>query len=185
MIDTPSGSLSRVKDVAANTPASVALDDLDLALLKELSLDGRASQRALAAALNVSTPTISERMTRLEKSGVVTGYAAQIDWGVVGFSETVYLSITAESGFDVAAVMTELWAIPEVQELDLVTGELDLLVRLRVRNNAHLRELLMNRVWQVAGVQGTSTLLSVAEMPRKNFADGLLRQMKISSEPGT
>jgi Lrp/AsnC family transcriptional regulator for asnA, asnC and gidA len=178
------GSLSRVKDVAAPAAVPVALDELDLALLQELSADGRASQRSLAAALNVSTPTVSERMARLEKAGVITGYAAQIDWGVVGFGETVYLSITAEAGYDVAEIMERLWAIPEVHEVNLVTGDLDLLVRLRVRDNTHLRELLMDRVWQLAGMQGTATLLSVAEMPGKNVAQGLLQQMRNSSGPG-
>jgi Lrp/AsnC family leucine-responsive transcriptional regulator len=176
-------SLGRVTEVAASAVASVPLDELDIALLQELSSDGRASQRSLAATLGVSTPTIGERMARLEKSGVISGYAAQIDWGAVGFTETVYLSVTAEAGYDVADIMRSLWAIPEVQDVNLVTGELDLLVRLRVRDNTHLRSVLMDSVWQLAGMQGTSTLLSVAEMPRKNFARALLAGMRNSPDP--
>jgi Lrp/AsnC family leucine-responsive transcriptional regulator len=176
-------SLGRVAEVAASAVTSVPLDELDIALLQELSSDGRASQRSLAATLGVSTPTIGERMARLEKSGVISGYAAQIDWGAVGFTETVYLSVTAEAGYDVADIMRSLWAIPEVQDVNLVTGELDLLVRLRVRDNTHLRSVLMDSVWQLAGMQGTSTLLSVAEMPRKNFARALLAGMRNSPDP--
>ena len=170
--------LSGVRSVAAQQEKYIPLDELDIALLQLLVSDARASQRSLAASLGVSTPTVSERMSRLEKSGAIMGYSAQINWSAVGFTETVYLSINSAAGYDVAAIMTDLWDIPEVQEVNLVTGELDLLVRLRVRNNEHLRKLLMDRVWQISGMQGTATLMSVAEMPTKNFSAGLLKQMQ-------
>lgn len=169
--------------MVAPATARVDLDEIDLALLKELVSDGRASQRHLASALGISTPTVSERMAKLERAGVITGYAAQIDWVAVGYTETVYLSVTAAAGFDVADVMSALWEIPEIQEVNLITGDLDLLVRLRVQDHAHLRSLLMDRVWQIPGLQGTSTLLSVGEMPAKNFADGLLTQMQSPARP--
>lgn len=182
MDDTADPSLAGVRRVAAPATRRVPLDDLDIALLQLLVKDGRASQRSLAAGLGVSTPTVSERMARLEKSGAITGYAAQIDWNTVGFTETVYVSVRAAAGHDVASIMEELWKIAEVQEVNLVTGELDLLVRLRVRDNEHLRALLMDKVWQIAGMQGTSTMMSVAEMPAKNFPAGLLRQMQNGSD---
>jgi Lrp/AsnC family transcriptional regulator, leucine-responsive regulatory protein len=169
--------LAGVKDVAAPVPAQVELDEVDLALLRALSAEGRASLRQLAAALGVSAPTVTERMAKLERAGVIIGYATQIDWSAVGYPETVYLSVTAAPDGDVAAVMTSMWALPEVEDVNLITGDLDLLVRLRVRDHTHLRSLLMDRIWQIDGIQGTSTLLSVAGMPAKSFAEGLLAQM--------
>lgn len=179
MVSRNQSQLAGVRDVAAPQPQKVDLDDVDVALLRALSADGRASLRQLAATLGVSTPTVGERMAKLERAGVITGYAAQIDWSAIGYGETVYLSVSAAADVDVSEIMTGLWDIPEVQDVNLITGELDLLVRLRVRDYAHLRSLLMDRVWQLAGVQGTSTLLSVAEMPAKNFAEGLLSKMAI------
>lgn len=177
-------SLSRVRDVASRAAKQVPLDEIDVALLKILASDGRASQRYLASTLRISTPTVSERMARLEKSGVISGYSASVDWSIAGFPETVYLSITTADGSDVATVMTSLWEIPEVEDVNLVTGELDLLVRLRVRDNTHLRALLMDGIWQIAGIQGTATMMSVAEMPRKNFTEGLLSTVEPSRTRG-
>ncbi|MFK0009065.1 Lrp/AsnC family transcriptional regulator [Paenarthrobacter sp. NPDC090520] len=171
-------SLSRVRQVAASPVAAAPLDELDLALLKELISDGRASQRTLAATLRVSAPTIGERMARLERSGVITGYSAQINWTAVGFTETVFLSVTASEGSDVAAMMSQLWEIPEVEDVNMVTGNLDLLVRIRVRDNNHLRTLLLDRIWQIPGTQGTSTMTTVAEMPSKPFAHDLITQIQ-------
>lgn len=183
MTDAASSSLAGVRLVTAAQSTRVSLDDLDVALLRLLVTDARASQRSLAADLGVSTPTVSERMARLEKSGVISGYSVQIDWNAVGFTETVYLSVRAAAGHDVAVMMAELWKIAEVQEVNLVTGELDLLVRVRVRDSEHLRSLLLDRVWQIAGLQGTSTMMSVAEMPPKNFSAGLLLTMQNSPHP--
>jgi Lrp/AsnC family transcriptional regulator, leucine-responsive regulatory protein len=170
-------ALSHVGRVAASGRPVVTLDKLDVALLGLLAVDGRASQRSLAASLGVSTPTVSERMSRLERAGVITGYAAQVDWAAIGITETVYLSVTAAAGYDVATIMQELWQIPQVQDVNLVTGDLDLLVRLRVRDNNHLRSLLMDQIWQIDGIQRTSTMTSMAEMPGKNFAARMLAEM--------
>ncbi|MFJ4170759.1 Lrp/AsnC family transcriptional regulator [Paenarthrobacter sp. NPDC089714] len=175
---TMGAALSRVRQVAAPAVDPIPLDDLDLAILKELIADGRASQRTLATTLRVSAPTIGERMARLERSGVVTGYSAQIDWAAVGFTETVYLSITASEGSDVADMMAQLWEIPEVQDVNMVTGDLDLLVRIRVRDNNHMRALLLDKIWQIPGTQGTSTMTTVAEMPAKAFAHDLIAQLQ-------
>ncbi|WP_404291816.1 Lrp/AsnC ligand binding domain-containing protein [Glutamicibacter arilaitensis] len=78
--------------------------------------------------------------------------------------------------------MAQLWAIPEVQDVNLVTGNLDLLVRLRVRDNNHLRSLLMDNIWQIPGTQGTSTMMTVAEMPAKPFAQDLLAQIQATTQ---
>ena len=45
--------------------------------------------------------------------------------------------------------------------MSVVTGSLDLLVRLRVRDHAHLRELLLAKIFQITGVQRTETFLSL------------------------
>ncbi|NAT58740.1 Lrp/AsnC family transcriptional regulator [Pseudomonas syringae pv. actinidifoliorum] len=153
------------------------MDEIDIALLRGLVADARTSQRQLAAALGISAPTVSERMSRLEKAGVIGGYSVQINWGAVGYGQTVYLSITAIAGQDVAEIMERLWRLPEVQEVTLITGDLDLLVRLRLRDQNHLRSLLMDHVWQIPGLQGTTTQISMGDMPTKNFADELLAQI--------
>lgn len=170
-------SLAHVRDVAAPAREPYVLDAIDLALLKMLVADSRTSQRQLAAALGVSAPTVGERMARLERNGIITGYSVVIDWDLVGFGQVVLLSIEAASGYDVSTIMTALWQIAEVESVTLVTGELDLLIRLRVRDYNHLRAILMDQIWQIPGTQRTSTLLSVAEMPMKDFATGLLDKL--------
>jgi Lrp/AsnC family transcriptional regulator, leucine-responsive regulatory protein len=61
--------------------------------------------------------------------------------------------------------------------MSVVTGSLDLLVRLRVRDHAHLRELLLTKIFQISGVQRTETFLSLADVEPDNFAAAVLEQM--------
>jgi Lrp/AsnC family transcriptional regulator for asnA, asnC and gidA len=55
---------------------------------------------------------------------------------------------------------------------------------LRVRDHTHLRELLLNTIFQIPGVQRTETFLSLADAEPDNFAEALLDQMSQLAQPG-
>lgn len=171
---TPLNSIGRY---AAAPSEPVPLDDVDLRLLRLLSDDARLSQRALARELGMSAPAIGERVARLERQGVITGYSARLNWSAIGFPTTVHLTVVAVLDYEQGLIMQALAAIPEVEEIMLVTGDIDLLVRVRVRDYTHLRDLLLNRVWQIEGIQRTETSLTIAEMPPTNSAARLLTEM--------
>ena len=78
---------------------------------------------------------------------------------------------------DLSQIIREIKALPEAQDMSVVTGAFDLLVRLRVRDHTHLRELLLNTIFQIPGVQRTETFLSLADAEPDNFAEALLDQM--------
>ncbi len=178
-IDAP---LAGLADITSPPAAPVPLDDVDLALLRLLATDARASQRGLARELGMSAPAIGERIARLERTGVIRGYSVVLDWGAAGFPVVIYLAITAAQGHDLAPVMTAVAQLPEVEDVTVVTGELDLLARLRVRDYGHLRTVLLEKVWQISGVQRTETYLAIAESPPKNVVAALVGSLR--SEPG-
>ena len=170
MHDAPLAGLAKV----AGEPASlVELDEVDRRLLWLLARDARVSQRGLARELRMSPPAIGERIARLERTGVVRGYRVDIDWSALGYV-TVYLAVTAIQGADQSQVMTALHRLPEVADVLVVTGSMDMLARLRLQDHTHLRQFLLERVWQIPGIQRTETFLSLAEMPSKEFSAELL-----------
>lgn len=166
--------LAGLAGLASPASVPVPLDDIDLAILHLLALDARSSQRSLARKLSMSAPAIGERIARLERYGVIRGYSVVLDWGAAGFPVVVYLAITAAQGHDLGPIMTAVSRMPEVESVDVVTGDLDLLARVRVRDYAHLRSLLLENVWQIHGVQRTETYLSIAESPYKNLVSELV-----------
>jgi len=159
--------------VASRPPLAVRLDDTDRRILALLADDARLSQRALARELRMSPPAIGERLARLERAGVIRGYRVDIDWAALGYV-TGYLAVTAMEGADQSEIMRSLHLFPEVQDIAVITGSMDMLARVRVRDYAHLRQFLLERVWQMAGIQRTETFLSLAELPSKESSVDLL-----------
>ncbi|MDT7727640.1 MAG: Lrp/AsnC family transcriptional regulator, leucine-responsive regulatory protein [Actinomycetota bacterium] len=174
---SPLGSLM---DVAPEQSPAVPLDDVDRQILVLVSQDSRRSQRALARELGMSAPAVGDRLARLERLGVIQGYGVRVDWSAVGYPMTVYLTITAAQGYQQATIVQQIAGVAELEALDVVTGAIDMLARLRVRDHAHLRQLL-RQIWEIEGVQRTETLLSLVGLEPKNVVAELLS--KSAGEP--
>jgi DNA-binding Lrp family transcriptional regulator len=174
---TISAPLGKLTEVSAPSTPAVEVDELDLALLSALATDARQSQRSLARKIEMSPPAVADRLARLERSGVIRGYRVEIDWAALGFPVVVYLAVTAGAGMDLSEIVREIRALPEAEDMSVVTGSLDLLVRLHVRDHTHLRELLLTKIFQISGVQRTETFLSLADVEPENFTAALLDQM--------
>jgi len=89
----------------------------------------------------------------------------------------VYLAVTSGAGMDLSEIIREINELPEAETMSVVTGSLDLLVRLRVRDHTHLRQLLLTKIFQITGVQRTETFLSLADVEPDNFTATLLEEM--------
>ena len=172
-----SAPLARLGEVTPPVTPKVEVDDFDLALLRALASDARQSQRALGRRIEMSAPAVADRLARLERAGVVRGYRVDIDWAALGYPVVVYVAVTAGPGMDLSEIIKAIRALPEAEDMSVVTGGLDLLVRLRVRDHAHLRELLLTEVFTIDGVQRTETFLSLADIEPANFTASLLEQM--------
>jgi Lrp/AsnC family leucine-responsive transcriptional regulator len=183
-LTTTSAPLARLAEVASPSTEKVEVDDLDLTLLRALAVDARQSQRALARKVGMSPPAIADRLARLERLGAIRGYRVELDWAALGYPVVVYLAVSANPGADLSEIARSIRTLPEAQDMSVVTGAFDLLVRLRVRDHTHLRELLLNTIFQIPGVQRTETFLSLADAEPENFAEGLLDQMSQLSKQG-
>lgn len=169
--------LAKLTEVASPSTPKAEVDDLDLALLRALATDARQSQRSLARKIEMSPPAVADRLARLERSGVIRGYRVDIDWAALGLPVVVYLAVTAGPGMDLSEIIRGIRALPEAEDMSVVTGSLDLLVRLRVRDHTHLRELLLSKIFTIKGVQRTETFLSLADVEPDNFTAAMLAQM--------
>ena len=139
------------------------LDDTDRALVELLRGDGRASVRALADELHISRATAYARLDRLQREGVITGYAARVDperYGY-GISAYVYLKISQHSW---KAVRRRVQQIDEVWHAALVSGENDLVLLVRTRDAASLRDLVLNDLQIMPDVVSTQTVLILDEV---------------------
>src|SRR5258708_34272864 len=126
----------------------------------------------------MSPPAIADRLSRLERAGAIRGYRVEIDWAALGYPVVVYLAVTAGPGTDLSQIIRAIRALPEAEDMSVVTGGLDLLVRFRGRDHAHLRDRLLTPVLQIPGVPRTETFWSLAYVQPDNFAVALLDHMR-------
>ena len=145
------------------------LDDVDRAIVAALSQDGRMSMRALAATLHISRAGAYTRVQRLDQAGVITGYTVQIDpqrYGY-GLSAYVHLKISQPAW---KQLRTRLLAVPEVEHAALVSGDSDIVLLVRTRDTAALRELVLNSFQNMPEVLSTQTVLIFDELrsPRQH-----------------
>ncbi|HJS04366.1 transcriptional regulator [Variovorax sp. WS11] len=120
------------------------LDRTDRKILDILQRQGRIPMTELAQQIGLSTSPCTERVRRMEREGVITGYHARIDPQAIGKTLLVFVEITLSSKsadvFD--KVRTELLHVPEVMECHLVSGGFDYLVKARLRAMSDYRRLL-------------------------------------------
>ncbi|HYG42287.1 MAG TPA: winged helix-turn-helix transcriptional regulator [Bordetella sp.] len=120
------------------------LDRIDLKILDILQRDGRISITDLAERISLSATPCSERVKRLEREGVITGYHARVNPAALGRNLLVFLEIklSAKSGDVFDKVKQELLYVPEVMECHLVSGDFDYLVKARLTEMNEYRRLL-------------------------------------------
>lgn len=156
--------------MAVNTPPqapvtkpAVTLDDLDRQIVAALREDGRLSMRALAAALHISRANVYARVERLEKAGVITGYSATINPEKYGYGLSAYVFINiAQQSWQ--RVGRQVLSIPAVDHAALVSGEHDIMLLVRTRDAAELRDLVLTQLQAMPEVEATQTVLIFEEL---------------------
>jgi Lrp/AsnC family leucine-responsive transcriptional regulator len=98
------------------------IDDLDRKIIGELFADGRISLAELGRRVALSSPAVAERVGRLERAGVITGYRADVDPRALGYQLTAIVRIKPIAGMlsRIPELATE---IPQVVECHRITGE--------------------------------------------------------------
>jgi Lrp/AsnC family transcriptional regulator, leucine-responsive regulatory protein len=144
------------------------MDPINRRMLEELQRDGRVSLAELARRLQVSPPTVAERLGRLESAGVVRGYHADVDPVAAGFALSVIIRVrpAPRQLHKIAELAPRL---PEVVECHRITGDDCFLIKAHVRDVSHLEELID----QLATYGDTTTsIIQSSPVPARGVALG-------------
>lgn len=118
------------------------MEETDRQLVRLLAAQGRMSYTDLGKALGLSTSAVHQRVRRLEQRGVITGYAALIDYAAVGLSLTAFVSIKPIDPSQPDDSPDVLATIPEIEGCYSVAGEENYILKVRVADPGALEELL-------------------------------------------
>lgn len=145
---------------------SVDLDSVDLRILRELQKDGRISNLELSKRVNLSATPCLARVKRMERQGVITGYAAfvapeKLNAAMLVFAEIV-LDRTTEEVFE--EFRRAIVDIPQIMECHMVSGGFDYLIKARVRDMADYRDFLGKSLVELPSVRETHTYMVMEEV---------------------
>jgi Lrp/AsnC family leucine-responsive transcriptional regulator len=129
-----------VRSMASNRSDS-DLDTTDRALLAELQRDARLSLAELGRRVGLSAPAVADRLRRLEASGAIAGYRAVVDPRALGYALGAIVRVRPAPR-QIPKVAEVARETPEVTECHRVTGEDCFFVTVRVRDIAHLEEVI-------------------------------------------
>jgi Lrp/AsnC family leucine-responsive transcriptional regulator len=147
----------------AGVESDIGLDAVDLRILQAMQSKGRVTYDELAAGVGLSASAALRRVKRLEESGVIAGYTAIVAPERVGLGLTAYINVRLakqrdtdlRSPIDAFAAAVQAW--PEVVECAALTGEMDYLLRVLVRDMAHYSRFLMDSLLKHPAVQDCKT----------------------------
>ncbi|OLU34734.1 Lrp/AsnC family transcriptional regulator [Pseudomonas sp. PA27(2017)] len=117
------------------------IDEIDQQLIIALTEDSRRSLKALAQISGLSSPSVAERLRKLEDKGVLKGYGVDIDPRAFGYQLQAIVRIRPLPG-QLHEVERQIQATPQFTECDKVTGEDCFIARLHVRSMEQLDEIL-------------------------------------------
>lgn len=135
------------------------LDSVDQRLLELLAGNGRLSVRRLGREIGMSPGAVSDRVARLEREGVIRGYHADVNPRALGFGMEVIVGLQTEQGPSLEETLSYFERVPEIQHVYVVSGQWDLVLHIRVRDQDHLREMILGSVWHVPAFRHSETLL--------------------------
>lgn len=133
------------------------LDDIDKKILHELQSDARISYAELGRRVGLTTPAVIERVRKLEDSGIIAGYRAEIDTAKVGLPITAFIRMSI-TGVDYSHIIEVAQGSKEVLECHRGTGGDSFIMKVAVSSVEHLQEMIDRLV--PYGITTTTIVLS-------------------------
>jgi Lrp/AsnC family leucine-responsive transcriptional regulator len=137
------------------------MDAIDLQILGIIQADNRRSAADIGQEIGLSVSAVSDRVRRLNASGVVSANRAVVDPLRVGFGVCAFIFVDLEPRADEGAFVQRVTALPEVQEAHHITGPHSWLVKVRVRDTAALQLWMMEKLKPLPGVLRTETMIAL------------------------
>lgn len=146
-------------------PAS-KLDRIDLQILRILQQDGRISNVELSQKVNLSPAPCLVRVKRLEQSGFISRYRAELDPVRLGFGLLVFVEVTLDRTtpdvFDKFRLAIQ--SIAEIEECHMVAGGFDYLIKVRCRDMDAYRRILGEKIAAINGISQTHTYVVMEQV---------------------
>ena len=140
------------------------LDEKDLAILGILKRDSRRSTKAIAIELEMPRATVHARIKRMMEKEIIRGFSVKLDHAKMGRPITAFILISflPEPSISQRNLAHDIASMEGVQEVHLISGEYDILAKVRGTSMESIGSLVIDRIRMLPGVGRTLTCSSFA-----------------------
>jgi DNA-binding Lrp family transcriptional regulator len=144
---------------------SVKLDDKDLAILTLIQENSKLTANQIAKKINAPITTVFAKIKRMEELGIIKQYRAVLSPEKLNLATAAFIlasvSYHTNDGKPITQrdVATEIAQFPEVQEVHIITGDWDLLVKLRAENVEAIGKFVVDKLRNIEGLDKTLTCM--------------------------
>jgi Lrp/AsnC family transcriptional regulator, regulator of ectoine-degradation genes len=148
-------------------------DRYDLAILRILAQDGRVTKSRLAEAINLSISPAWERVRRLEESGVIRAYRADVDWlhAFKGCRVIVEVTLARHTAYDMRRFEERIAVAPEVVQCHATGGGVDYVMHVMSRDIDHYQRFIDSLLTDELGIERYFTYIVTKVV--KSMPDGV------------
>ena len=150
------------------------MDDIDRTILERLQADGSQTYAEIGAAAGLSASAVNDRLKRLRADGVIRRMSAEVDPAALGLILLAFVLVSVNEPPGETRFREVMKAAPEVLECHHLTGDFSYLLKLRLRDTAHLEQFLMDRLKPLAGVARTHTLIALSSVKETHILPATL-----------
>lgn len=144
------------------------MDNIDVKILRLLQGNARITASEIAGEVSLSVPAVSERLKKLETSGIIKQYTAIIDPERLDKNLMAIMFITLERPKYLENFVEFVKGMNEILECHYLAGDFDYALKIITENTASLQELI-NQIKSVQGVQKTRTII-VLSTAKQNYS---------------
>lgn len=151
------------------------LDEADKTILEELQKNCRQSTRELGRKLKMPATTVHQRIRKLVETGIIKGFSAIVDHYKVGMPTTAFVLVrrvprpfSKRDRIKPKNIGDSLAQLPEVEEAHVVTGEWDVILKVRGANEREIGSWVVDTLWNAPEVGRTLTFFSFYEAKDTN-----------------
>jgi Lrp/AsnC family transcriptional regulator, leucine-responsive regulatory protein len=140
----------------------MSIDEIDLRILDMLQRNGKLSQARIAGAVGLTTPSVNERIKKMERHGMIRGFVALLDHEKMGLPLTAYVDVALEHPRFEKGLVDDLEKLLSVQECHYLAGEFGYRIKVKAADTASLADFLQRRILGIKGVTRIQAQVSLS-----------------------
>lgn len=146
-----------------------SLDQTDVKILSTLLENGRITNKDLADKVGISAPPCLRRVRALEEAGYITGYHAEVNAALLGYTVTVFAMVGLESQAeaDLQAFEELVRSWPEVSECHMLNGDIDFILKIVALDLASFQTFLTQKLTPAPNVAHVKTSLTIRQSKKQ------------------